>query len=186
MTEIDDASDLPAAMKRFVLHWGDMGSAWGVNRSVAQIHALLYVSDEALTAEAIAAQLGIARSNVSNSLKELLAWKLIRKVPVAGDRRDHYEAETDVWEMVMRIVEARKAREFDPAVDVLRQCLQDAKGDRRIALSSWKRLSELHDVAESVNGWYGQVSKLPRSRLEPILRLGTRAVDLLAPLLRKS
>src|SRR3982750_2519472 len=110
MTEISEKS--PAAVERFVLHWGDMGGQWGVNRSVAQIHALLYLSDRPLTAEAIADTLGMARSNVSNSLRELLAWKLVRRAPLLGDRRDHYEAETDLWEMVTRIAQGRKEREI--------------------------------------------------------------------------
>ena len=107
MTETTAKKKLPAVVERFILHWGDMGDEWGVNRSVSQIHGLLYLSDRPLTAEDIAASLGIARSNVSNSLKELLAWNLIRRVPIAGDRRDHYEAETDVWEIAARVVEGR-------------------------------------------------------------------------------
>src|SRR5688572_18208409 len=106
MTEIMKSHAEPKlhpAVERFVLHWGEMGGQWGVNRSVSQIHALLYVSERPLTAEEIAATLGIARSNVSNSLKELLSWDLIRRVPIRGDRREHFEAETDVWEMVRRI-----------------------------------------------------------------------------------
>src|SRR3954463_16595525 len=116
MTEITAESRLAPAVEHFVLHWGDMGGQWGVNRSVAQIHALLYVSERPLTAEDIADTLGMARSNVSNSMRELLAWKLIRRVPVLGDRRDHYEAETDLWQMVSRIAQGRKEREIDPAV----------------------------------------------------------------------
>src|SRR6201986_3839238 len=96
MTEItNDSSKLPPAVEQFVLRWGDMGSQWGVNRSVAQIQALLLLSERPLTAEDIADKLGIARSNVSNSLRELLAWKLVKRVPVLADRRDHYEAEND-------------------------------------------------------------------------------------------
>src|SRR5690606_37946176 len=98
MTEINDTIDLSPAVSRFVLHWGDLGSQWGVNRSVAQIHALLFISDRPLTAEEIAETLGLARSNVSNSLKELLGWKLIERVPVLGDRRDRFAALGDIWE----------------------------------------------------------------------------------------
>lgn len=174
------------AMKRFVLHWGEMGSQWGVNRSVAQIHALLFAAGRPLTAETIAGTLGIARSNVSNSLRELMGWKLIHKVPVEGDRRDHFEAEGDVWEMAMRILAERKARELDPAMTVLRACLEEAKGDRRVPLATWKRLSAMHDLIESVNGWHEQITRLPRSRLEPLLRLGARGIDLVAPLLKRS
>src|SRR3954453_20612736 len=111
MTETSDPPKiLPAPVERFVLHWGDMGSEWGVNRSVSQIHALLYLSERPLTADEIAERLGLARSNVSASIKELLAWSLIRRVPVRGDRRDHFEAETDIWEVAARIAARRKGR----------------------------------------------------------------------------
>src|SRR5215831_7401517 len=104
MTETSaNTKRMPPAVQEFVLRWGDMGNQWGVNRSVAQIQALLYLSERPLTAEDIAEQLGLARSNVSNSIKELLPWNLIRRVPVKGDRREHYEAETDVWEIFSRI-----------------------------------------------------------------------------------
>ena len=130
MTEIKEYSAKPSpALERFILHWGDMGATWGVNRSVAQIHALLLVSDRPLNAEEIAETLGLARSNVSNSLKELTTWDLVRRAPIRGDRRDHFEAEGDVWEMVARIVEMRKAREIDPAKTVLTACLDDARAD---------------------------------------------------------
>ena len=94
---------MPPALERFVLHWGDMGGQWGVNRSVSQIHAVLYLAEQPMTADDIASTLGMARSNVSNSLKELLAWNLIRRVPIKGDRRDHFEAETYIWEIFLRI-----------------------------------------------------------------------------------
>jgi len=102
MTETTAKKKLPAAVERFVLHWGDMGDEWGVNRSVSQIHGLLYLSEAPITADDIAETLGMARSNVSNSIRELLSWNLIRRVPIMGDRRDHYEAETDIWEVAAR------------------------------------------------------------------------------------
>src|SRR5437868_5218241 len=111
---------LAPTIERFVLQWGDMGGKWGVNRSVAQIHALLYLSERPLTAEDIADQLGLARSNVSNSIKELQAWNLIRRVPIKGDRREHFEAEVDPWEIFARIAAGRKEREIDPAIAALR------------------------------------------------------------------
>jgi len=114
MTEIrTESRPLAPALERFVLHWGEMGSQWGVNRSVAQIQALLYLSERPLTAEQIADTLVMARSNVSNSLRELLSWRLIRRVPMMGDRRDHYEAETDLWEMVTRIAQGRSEISLD-------------------------------------------------------------------------
>ncbi len=111
MTETTAKKKLPAAVERFILHWGDMGDEWGVNRSVSQIHGLLYLAEAPMTADDIAETLGMARSNVSNSIKELLSWNLIRRVPILGDRRDHFEAETDIWEVAARIAAGRKERE---------------------------------------------------------------------------
>ena len=149
MTEITDTpKTLAPAVERFILHWGDMGNQWGVNRSVAQIHALLYLSARSLTAEEIAETLGLARSNVSNSIKELLGWKLIRRVPVLGDRRDHFEAETDIWEMVRRIAAGRKEREIDPAAQALRACVAEADGDSRVDPLALKRLKEMLDMGK--------------------------------------
>ncbi|WP_375203817.1 GbsR/MarR family transcriptional regulator [Hyphococcus sp.] len=173
------------AIQRFILHWGDMGGQWGVNRSVAQIHALLLVSDRPLNAEEIADTLGIARSNVSNSIKELLTWKLVNRAPMAGDRRDHYEAESDMWEMVSRIVAMRKARELDPAAQALDACLTDAKEDPNAGEAAVQRLSDLQELIGLLNGWYEQMNKVPKSRLAPLLKLGARAVDLLAPFTKK-
>ena len=116
MTEITVTKPPATGGRALRVHWGEMGTAWGVNRSVAQIHALLYLSDEPLTADDIADQLAMARSNVSISLRELLGWSLIRRVHAMGDRRDYYEAEADMFEMVRRIAQGRKAREIDPAL----------------------------------------------------------------------
>src|SRR5450432_3425935 len=118
MTEITETQDnVPSAVQRFILQWGNLGERWGVNRSVSQIHALLYASKAPLAAEEIADTLGIARSNVSNSIRELQSWNIIRSVPVLGDRRTFYEAETDLWTLVSRIAAGRKARELDPAAE---------------------------------------------------------------------
>ena len=133
MTEItDNRKPLPIAIERFVLHWGEMGGQWGVNRSVSQIHALLFLSERPMTAEEIADTLGLARSNVSNSIKELLGWNLIRRVPIRGERRDHFEAETDIWEVFLRIAAGRKEREIDPALAVLKACTADADRDAAV------------------------------------------------------
>ena len=172
---------MPPAVQRFILHWGDMGGQWGVNRSVAQIHALLYLSERPLTAEEIAATLHIARSNVSNSIKELLAWKLIRRVPVMGDRRDHFEAETDIWDMVTRIAQGRKEREIDPAAQALRACLAEAAGDRRISPVAVERLKEMQDFVETVSRWYDQMLGVPKNKLVALIRMGSKVAGFLAP-----
>jgi len=180
MTEISEIPKrLPVAIERFVLHWGDLGGRWGVNRSVAQIHALLYVSERPRTAEDIADLLGLARSNVSNSIKELLAWNLIRRVPIKGDRRDHFEAEADIWEMFMRISAGRKERELDPAIAALRACATEAQGDPSVHAVANARLAALLDFVETLDRWYAQMLTVPKERLAAMIRLGTRIVSFL-------
>jgi len=181
MTEITDRpQNLPAVIERFVLHWGDMGSEWGVNRSVSQIHALLYLSNRPLTAEEIADLLGLARSNVSTSIKELLAWSLIRRVPIKGDRRDHFEAETDLWEIVTRIVAGRKEREIDPAVATLQACVKAAEGDPTIDPVARRRLKEMLDFVETMDRWYAQMIAVPKPKIAALVQLGARIVRLLS------
>src|ERR1700682_3404595 len=111
------------AVRRFIVHWGEMGSSWGINRTVAQIHALLYIAPRPLTAEEIAATLSVARSNVSTSLRELQGWGIVKVAHVLGDRRDYFESMRDVWEMFRIILEERKRREVDPTLNVLRECV---------------------------------------------------------------
>lgn len=180
MTEISAMSrNLPPAVEDFVLHWGDLGGQWSVNRSVSQIHALLYVSEQPLTAEDIAATLGLARSNVSNSIKELLNWNLIRRAPVRGDRRDHYEAETDVWEIATRIASGRKQREIDPALQALEACAAKAEHDPRISPVVKKRLKAMHEFTASVDRWYGQMLGLSKSKRELLIKLGSKVAAFL-------
>ena len=179
MTETTARKKLPAAVERFILHWGDMGDEWGVNRSVSQIHGLLYLAEEPMTAEDIADTLGMARSNVSNSIKELLSWGLIRRAPILGDRRDYVEAETDIWEVAARIAAGRKEREIDPAVDALRACVVDAADDPTISPVASKRLKEMLAFTELVDRWYAQMLGVPRQKLAALIRLGTRIVSFL-------
>jgi len=179
MTEITDKKKLPAAVERFILHWGDMGDEWGVNRSVSQIHGLLYLAEQPMTAEDIADTLGMARSNVSNSIKELLSWNLIRRVPILGDRRDHFEAETDIWEVAARIAAGRKEREIDPAIDALRACVSDAADDPSISPVASARLKEMLAFTELVDRRYMQMLNVPRARLAALIKLGEKVVSFL-------
>jgi len=186
MTEITNtAKDMPAAVQRFILHWGDMGGQWGVNRSVAQIHALLYLSERPLTAEEIAGTLGLARSNVSNSIKELLGWRLIRRVPILGDRRDHFEAETDLWDMVTRIAQGRKERELDPAAEALRACVAEAELDTKISPVAVARLNEMLEFVETVTRWYQQMLAVPKGKLVALIKLGSKVADIITPFGKK-
>src|ERR1700704_1095639 len=180
MTEITEKpAKLPGAIERFVLHWGDMGGQWGVNRSVSQIHALLYLSERPLMAEEIAATLGLARSNVSTSIKELMAWNLIRRVPIKGDRREHFEAETDPWEIATRIAAIRKERELDPALDALRACVADAERDPKLHPVAGKRLKDMLAFVDALDRWHAQMLTVPKPNLAALIRLGTRIVSLL-------
>jgi DNA-binding transcriptional regulator GbsR (MarR family) len=157
-----------------------MGGQWGVNRSIAQIHALLYLSERPLTAEEIAETLGMARSNVSNSLKELGGWKLVRRVPVLGDRRDHFAAETDLWEMVTRIAQGRKEREIDPAAAALRACRAEAEGDPSVSAVARKRLAEMEEFVATLSRWYDQMLGVPAPKIMALIRMGSRVVNLLS------
>jgi len=180
MTEITEKNArLAETVERFVLHWGDMGGQWGVSRSVSQIHALLYLSERPLTAEEIAAKLGLARSNVSTSIRDLMARDLIRRVPVKGDRREHFEAETDLWEVAMRIAAVRKERELDPALDALRACVADADRDPKLNPVAAKRLKDMLAFVDTLDRWYAQMLTVPKSKLATLIRLGTRVVSLL-------
>ena len=180
MTEsTENTARLSGAAERFVLHWGDMGGQWGVNRSISQIHALLYLSERPRTAEDIAAVLGLARSNVSTSIRQLMAWDLVRRVPVKGDRREHFEAETDVWEIALRIAAIRKEREIDPAVDTLRACVADAERDPKLHPVVGKRLNDMLAFVETLDRWYMQMLTVPKPTLAALIRLGTRIVGLL-------
>jgi DNA-binding transcriptional regulator GbsR (MarR family) len=182
MTEIANTSEvtkLPEPVERFILQWGDMGGQWGVNRSVSQIQALLYLSDKPMTAEDIAEQLGMARSNVSNSLKELLNWSLIRRVPIRNDRRDHYEAETDLWEMATRIASGRKTREIDPALVVLKGCVSAAASDEMVNATARKRLKEMLAFTEQIDRFYAQMLAMPKAKRDLILKLGSKIASFL-------
>ena len=170
---------LPEALQRFVLHWGDMGGQWGVNRSVSQIHALLYLSEKPLTAEDIAERLSLARSNVSNSIKELQGGGLIRRVPVMGDRRDFFEAETDVWAIAAKIAAGRKEREIDPALAALSACVEAATEDKTIHPVALSRLKDMLIFTQTTANWYEQMMKVPRPKLMMLMRLGAKIVNIL-------
>jgi DNA-binding transcriptional regulator GbsR (MarR family) len=179
MTEITGKRKLSPVVERFVLQWGDMGDAWGVNRSVSQIHGLLYLAEAPMTAEDIADTLGMARSNVSNSIKELMVLNLIRRVPILGDRRDHFEAEADIWEMAVRIAAARKEREIDPAIAALRACVSEAADDPAVSALAGRRLKDMLAFTELVERWYTQMLNVPRPRLVALIKLGEKIVGFL-------
>jgi len=155
--------------KQFVLHWGEMGTHWGINRTVAQLHALLYLAEEPLDAATISEALNVARSNVSTSLKELIAWGLIRVVHVLGDRKDHFQAEKDPLTIFQIIARERKKREIDPVLSITKECLEKATQYRNTHVSG--QLVELVNFIESVNGFYEWADKLPPKLIKRLLKL---------------
>ena len=171
------ANSLEPLAQQFVLHWGEMGMRWGINRTVAQIHALLMISDRPLRADEIAETLGVARSNVSTSLRELQNWGIVRLVHLAGDRRDHFESMQDVFEMFRVIARERKKREVDPTVRVLREFIEGSAKSREKATR--ERLQELLEFFELSTQVYDQLEKLPTPALIKIAKLGEKAFQLL-------
>src|SRR5229473_7662992 len=152
-------NQLHPVQQRFILHWGEMGTRWGINRTVAQIHALLYLSPQPLNAEEIAATLSVARSNVSSSLRELQGWGIVRVTHMLGDRRDHFESMKDVWEMFRVIVDERRRREVDPTLEVLRSCVADLEkaGDKEAYAQ--ERLTEMLKFFEEMIALHQEMSK---------------------------
>src|SRR5215470_2651445 len=126
-TEHTNAKGLTPVQQKFVLHWGEMGTRWGVNRTVAQVHALLFISPRPLNADDIVETLSVARSNISTSLKELQGWGIVKLVHIVGDKRDHFESLKDVWEMFRIVSDERKKREVDPTLRLLRECVSEAE-----------------------------------------------------------
>ena len=165
--------------QKFVLHWGEMGTKWGINRTVAQIHALLYISPKPLNAEQIAETLGVARSNVSNSLKELQSWRIVKLVHVLGDKRDHFEALPDVWETFRIVLDERKKREIDPTLAVLRECIAKAEEDSATGKYAEQRLRDLVGFFEITTGWYGQICHWPASAFMKFAKFGGKIQKLL-------
>jgi DNA-binding transcriptional regulator GbsR (MarR family) len=168
----------PVAQK-FILHWGEMGTRWGINRTVAQIHALLFLSPRPLPAEELAATLAIARSNVSNSLHELQNWGIVRVVHVLGDRRDHFESMKDVFAMFRVITHERKKREIDPTLQVLQRCIAEAGKPRSADRYTRERLTDLLQFFELAETAYAQLEKLPTSALLKLAKTGNKALRLL-------
>lgn len=182
-TRDSDSTVLTPVSERFVLHWGEMGSRWGVNRTVAQIHALLFISARPMHADEITQILGVARSNVSNSLRELQNFNLVRIVHLLGDRRDHFESSGDVWELMRAIVRERKSREFDPTIAVLRECLAHPDLGRESAVAR-QRIKETLSLMDTLSTWVDEMFKLPHETLMKILRLGAKIQGLLAKVRR--
>jgi len=171
---------LSPVQQKFILHWGEMGTRWGINRTVAQIHALLFISQKPLNAEDIVQALSVARSNVSNSLKELQGWGIVRMVHVLGDKRDHFESMKDVWEMFRVVLDERKKREIDPTLAMLHACVAEAEKDKETDEYTEQKLCELADFFELTTVWYGQIRTWPTNALTKFVRAGDKIRKLLS------
>jgi len=170
--------DLSPTLSRFVLHWGEMGTRWGVNRTVAQIHALLYITGRPMHAEEIVDTLKVARSNVSNSLRELQGWNLVKLVHVAGDRRDHFETSKQVWELLRTIVKERQRREIEPTVAVLRELLA-GPGISKEPAEAKLRMQETLELLDTLTLWSDEMLRLDTQTLTQVLKLGAKIKKLI-------
>lgn len=164
--------------QKFILHWGEMGTRWGINRTMAQVHALLFLASEPRNAEQIAEALSVARSNVSTCLRELQGWGIVRIVHRLGDRRDYFQTETDVWTLFRTILDERKRREIDPTMALLRECVAEleAAGEGGEQAHLRQRIEALLGLLELSGRWYETVGKLPTERLVQLLKLGDRVL----------
>ena len=170
---------LTDTMHRYIVHWGEMGGRWGMNRSVAQIHALLFLSEKPLNADEIGETLGIARSNVSTGLKELLAWELVHITHVLGDRRDFFAAQHDTWEVIRAIMDGRKKREIDPTLAALRECAAQLKGDKETPAAVRARIEGQLEFLETFTRWFDAMKRMPRKTLLKMMRMGERIAKVL-------
>ncbi|WP_282825389.1 MarR family transcriptional regulator [Pelomonas sp. V22] len=174
-------SPLSPTTQKFVLHWGEMGSRWGVNRTVAQIHALVFCSPSPVNAEEIADTLEVARSNVSNSLKELQAWGLLRVVHLPADRRDHFVAHQDIWEIFRVVMDERKKRELDPTLQVLRECAAESAQDGALDASTRQKMEGMLEFMEIFMRAYDDFKQLPTPTLKRLLKAGGSIAQFLGP-----
>jgi DNA-binding transcriptional regulator GbsR (MarR family) len=168
----------PVAQK-FILHWGEMGTKWGINRTVAQVHALLFLSPHPLPADEISATLSVARSNVSTSLRELQGWGIVSLVHVLGDRRDHFQTTKDVWEIFRTVSEERKRREIDPTLRVLAECVQEIKAAPAGDAYTRERLESMLDFLTIMSGLFEEILRMPVGALKGVGKLRGKVITLL-------
>jgi DNA-binding transcriptional regulator GbsR (MarR family) len=166
-----DSHTLSPAAQKFILHWGEMGTRWGINRTVAQVHALLLLSPRPMAAEEIARTLSVARSNVSTSLRELQGWRIVRSVSVFGDRRQHFESMKDLYELFRVILEERKRREFDPTIEVVRECVAESKKTGSSDAYARDRMEELLEFIVLLSALFEEFRNLSPAAMKGMVRL---------------
>ncbi len=164
---------LTPSMQGFILHWGDMGSKWGVSRSVAQVHALLHISPKPMTADEICETLSLARSNVSTALKELQSWEMVKANRQLGDRRDHFHSVRDMFDLVTLVVEGRRQREYLPTINALYDVAKDAESDGT-SKDVQDRITDTLHTMQMFDDWYSEVSRIPRGLQKTLLKLGAK------------
>ena len=164
---------LSPAVDKYVLHWGEMGTRWGTNRTVAQIQALLYLSPTPMHAEEIVEILSVARSNVSTSIRELQSYGLVRMTHVLGDRRDYFESLSDVWELFRVIIEQRKQRELNPTLTMLKQCAVEVDAEKDTNDVTKKRIRNMLEFVTTTSDWYEQIQAVPTPTLQKLMKLGS-------------
>ncbi len=175
---MSDIQSLNPVQQKFILHWGEMGIKWGINRTEAQIHALLYLSPKPLNFDEIVHLLGVARSNVSNSLKDLQSWGIVKRVHVLGDKRDHFESMKDVWEMFRLVMDERKRREIDPTLLLLKDCIAEAEKSKPTDKYTMERLKALNDFFAQTSMFYTQMRAWPAATFAKLAKLGQAVVKL--------
>ena len=177
---------LTPVTQKFILHWGEMGTRWGINRTVAQVHALLFLSAKPVPADEIAETLAVARSNVSTSLRELQGWGIVRVVHVLGDRRDHFESLKDVWEMFRIVSEERKRREIDPTLRVLGECVQEMKSGAENDTYVRERLESMLEFLTGMTGMFEEILRIPTGALKNVVKMRGKVISLLGSGNRKA
>jgi len=167
------------AVQKYVLHWGEMGTRWGTNRTVAQIQALLYLSPKPLHADEIVDLLSVARSNVSTSIRELQSYGLVKMTHILGDRRDYFESLHDVWDLFRVIIEQRKQRELNPTLSMLRQCVEEINAEKGTDDTTKERVRNMLQFVETTSEWYEKIREMPTPTLQKIMKLGAGIAKLI-------
>ena len=171
--------NLSPAVEKYVLHWGEMGTRWGTNRTVAQIQALLYLSPRPLRADEIVDYLSVARSNVSTSIRELQSFGLVKMTHMLGDRRDYFESLSDVWELFRVIIEQRKQRELNPTLSMLRTCAVEVAAEKDTDEVTKQRIRNMLKFVETTSNWYEQIKEIPTPTLQKVMKLGAKITGVL-------
>jgi DNA-binding transcriptional regulator GbsR (MarR family) len=180
MTQIAHSTPnaLTPVAQKFILHWGEMGTRWGINRTVAQVHALLFISPRPLPADEIATTLAVARSNISTSLRELQGWGIARVVHVLGDRRDHFDCTKDVLEIFRIVSEERKRREIDPTLKVLAECVREVKSTSPEDTYARERLESMLEFLSAMTGVFEEIMRMPTPALKGVVKMRGKVISL--------